>query len=350
MQQQHINNLDGFRGFAALVVVVSHYSNLTGMFGGVLGEGGGQAGVMLFFMLTGFLIGKLHLDQEFTKSSLVEYVFKRVARVYPLFLLVSALPAFLAWSGFPGKIALSEIDSVSVYLGQVTLVERGFSVLWTIQIEFIFYMAFIAIWFFASRAGKMATAATLLGITCLLVAGGLNYGYDFFNRCHYFIFGLIAVNASSYKVFSDSTKVRSVIGVLLLLSVPVTFPKFSRLYFDLEIDSWRSFIVMVQFVALFVLVVSDRYYLSAILSWGPLRWVGKISYSVYLLHYFVLLSLLSWLPSSGSYLIGFSLVLAVTLLVSWLSYKFVERPLQRVVLALLKSFKYSERLSESGRT
>jgi peptidoglycan/LPS O-acetylase OafA/YrhL len=106
---------------------------------------------------------------------------------------------------------------------------------------------------------------------------------------------------------------------------------------------------MAQFITLFVLVVSDRYYLSAILSWGPLRWVGKISYSVYLLHYFVLLSLLSWLPSSGSYLIGFSLVLAVTLLVSWLSYKFVERPLQRVVLALLKSSKYSERLSESGR-
>lgn len=349
LMQQHINNLDGFRGFAALLVVVSHYSNLTGVLGGVLGEGGGQAGVMLFFMLTGFLIARLHLGQEFTKSNLLEYAFKRVARVYPLFIIIAALPSFLSWSGFPGKIAMSDIASFSAYLGQITLIDRGYGVLWTIQIEFIFYIAFVAIWFAASKAGSAVIAASLLAITCLLVAGGLSYGYDFFNRCHYFVFGVVIAIFANSKPVSNSTRLKSVVGVLLLISVPVMFPKFSKIFLGLEVDSWRSYIVMVQFLFLFIIAVSDRYYLSAILSCRPLRWVGKVSYSLYLIHYFVLLPFLEWVPPVSSYAVNFVFFLSLTLLVSWLSYRFLERPLQKIFLVPIRSEIASGKVLESSR-
>ena len=71
--QGHINCLDGFRGFAAMLVVVSHFSNavlrivaesgvsthsavesILLMAFGALGNGAGQVGVMIFFSLSAF--------------------------------------------------------------------------------------------------------------------------------------------------------------------------------------------------------------------------------------------------------------------------------------------------------
>jgi len=40
--------LDGLRGLAAIIVLVSHVSNETGLWGNLLGHGGGRIGVMIF--------------------------------------------------------------------------------------------------------------------------------------------------------------------------------------------------------------------------------------------------------------------------------------------------------------
>ena len=84
-----IAQLDGLRGLAALIVVVSHYSNETLLWGGVLGKGGGQTGVMLFFLLSGFLMAHLHLGEAFTARNVGRYALRRIARVYPLFLIAA---------------------------------------------------------------------------------------------------------------------------------------------------------------------------------------------------------------------------------------------------------------------
>ena len=66
-----IRKLNTLRGLAALIVVVSHYSNATLIMGGLLGFGGGQFGVMIFFVLSGFLMSYLYLGREFTASSVM---------------------------------------------------------------------------------------------------------------------------------------------------------------------------------------------------------------------------------------------------------------------------------------
>lgn len=55
-------------------------------------------------------------------------------------------------------------------------------------------------------------------------------------------------------------------------------------------------------------------------SWGWLRWIGRISYSLYLWHYVIL-----WAFGWHERL----LALAVSFLVAWLSYRYVERPFRR---------------------
>jgi peptidoglycan/LPS O-acetylase OafA/YrhL len=56
--------LDGLRGLAALLVVLSHFSNRTGMWGVRLGDGGGQIGVMLFFLVSGSSWGVFILKRK----------------------------------------------------------------------------------------------------------------------------------------------------------------------------------------------------------------------------------------------------------------------------------------------
>ncbi|TIW24509.1 MAG: acyltransferase, partial [Mesorhizobium sp.] len=60
-----LQNLDGLRGLAALLVVAGHLCNVLGVLPGIFGAGGAQVGVQLFFCLSGFLMGMLYLNAPF---------------------------------------------------------------------------------------------------------------------------------------------------------------------------------------------------------------------------------------------------------------------------------------------
>jgi peptidoglycan/LPS O-acetylase OafA/YrhL len=63
-----IRKLNMLRGLAALIVLVSHYSNATNLLNAMPGRGAGQLGVMIFFILSGFLMSYLYLKKGFTKD------------------------------------------------------------------------------------------------------------------------------------------------------------------------------------------------------------------------------------------------------------------------------------------
>lgn len=74
-----IRKLNTLRALAALIVFFTHFSDITHWLDGALGGGSGAYGVMLFFLLSGFLMSLLYLDKDFTKA-------KREARVYCLYI------------------------------------------------------------------------------------------------------------------------------------------------------------------------------------------------------------------------------------------------------------------------
>ena len=83
----YINSLTGLRGVAAFIVFISHCSN-QGMLPDVLGDGLGQIGVMLFFILSGFLMAHLYLDKEASVNNIKNYLVARVGRIFPLYFLL----------------------------------------------------------------------------------------------------------------------------------------------------------------------------------------------------------------------------------------------------------------------
>lgn len=132
--------LDGLRGFAALTVFVSHFSNAFNLWGGLLGSGAGQVGVMLFFALSGYLMGRLYLDLPFSSSAVLTFFRRRVARVVPLYLVVVAIAFSLGLYGV-----------TQANLFEHLLFLRGSGVLWTIPVEVQFYALFPVLWWAHQR-------------------------------------------------------------------------------------------------------------------------------------------------------------------------------------------------------
>jgi peptidoglycan/LPS O-acetylase OafA/YrhL len=79
-----IRKLNSLRGLAALIVFFTHFSDITNWLGGALGGGSGAYGVMLFFLLSGFLMSYLYFDREFNKANIAGYFLARAGRVLPV--------------------------------------------------------------------------------------------------------------------------------------------------------------------------------------------------------------------------------------------------------------------------
>jgi peptidoglycan/LPS O-acetylase OafA/YrhL len=138
---------------AAIIVVVSHYSKETGLWSDRLGWRVGELGVMLFFLLSGFLMAHLYLNIPPTPQSIRAFAAARVARVVPLFLVVVIAPYLLS------LIAPSSVNSyfygitnIPALLSHLFLLS-GWDVLWTIPIEIHFYVLFALAWFMRPRLG-----------------------------------------------------------------------------------------------------------------------------------------------------------------------------------------------------
>jgi len=113
--------------------------------------GFGVIGVMLFFVLSGFLMGSLYLSKPANFSSVSGFVNKRFARVYPLYFVVLVLfGTAYGLSGF-------EIFTHLVFLD-------GQYVFWTVLVEVKFYGLFIILWLALQGRSERTQFITLLAL------------------------------------------------------------------------------------------------------------------------------------------------------------------------------------------
>jgi peptidoglycan/LPS O-acetylase OafA/YrhL len=299
-------SLTALRGVAAFWVVLYHYSvqclpNLDVVPHTYLIHKGYLA-VDMFFMLSGFVMTHVY-HRAFSESVRRHYrsfLFARIARIYPLHLLIlvlfvaTALASRLtsgATLGSLRNVPLQGSESVSAFVANVFMVQGlDASKLswnypsWSISVEFMAYLLFPlalpAIWR-ASDKAKIAIAlflVALLALLAFLTKGNFDQwdGPITLLRClPEFILGTLlycAFRAAPQGSFLGRDAM--VFGVLLFIVFCLHFGA-------------PDLLITCLFAILVLTAVLNTGSFAALANLSPLIWLGDISYSLYLVHGFV---------------------------------------------------------------
>ena len=314
----HYPALDGLRALAAYVVIVGHFSNLNSVFGGVLGFGSGQIGVMLFFVISGFLMGRLYMEQEWSPRAAFDFYRKRAARVVPLFLIL-VLGSYTAVKllGSPGILYNITDANLSSHL----LFIPGSSVLWTIPVEVQFYLIFPLIWLVFRLTGKSLAFWLVL---CSAVGFALDWQYPFvMGYLSYFLAGI----GISLLPLSKGGRALDVAFGACIVAFFASFPRISGAD---PAGLWQSPVYLLLMPALVASAVQSPM-ANRFLGSPIARLLGDSSYSAYLLHLPVLRALLlSPLVATEKH-VFLVIYVAATVVVAHLSYTMLERPARRAI-------------------
>ncbi len=323
----NIDALDGLRGFACLLVVFSH---VTAMGMPLHMKGAGQFGVMLFFSLSGFLMSYLYGDSRPGFKTWGQFGVVRIFRVYPLFLaVVIASYVIIRYQlfAFPYNMTLDQLQKHVLLQGQL-------SILWTIPVEMKFYLLFPVIatilWNFPKRWYRFAIALALFVASLVFdIDGGKT---DLWPYLKFFLGGMCAGYAYD-SLSALPCQYRSVVWnslfVFSLAAIVLAIPQVFRSLFGYMHQYWEDGVYFAPLMALTVI--------SCALSNGPLRlpfsnpasrFIGKISYSLYLLHLPVLVAIR--VNYNDAPVTGLLLGLLLSVLVAWAAFLAIEQPIRRL--------------------
>ncbi|MBK1623202.1 acyltransferase family protein [Afifella marina] len=323
----HIPALDGLRGVAAVIVMLSHVASATGVAHDYFQRGGGQIGVMIFFALSGFLMAHIYFETPPRASALYKYLVARVARVVPLFLAVVFLSYAIAkWKSgeYPFVYPLDGADLIDHLL-----LRRGESVLWTIPVELRFYALFPFFWIIYRFSSNLA----LLSCLALALAYYLlpPFSMPVMHLGHYFVIGM-ATKLLSQRIhlaprFNDAGFVASAVMIAFLFPMP-----FIWLFGHTPRMWWEPQIALAVFLLLFFTLRSNL--AANLLGTLWLRKLGDISYSLYLTHMLTIGNLRYVLdPQTHPVLFGISAI-TLAILQSFVIFILFERPARRLIRRL----------------
>ncbi|MCW8093090.1 acyltransferase family protein [Alteromonas sp. ASW11-130] len=327
-----IRKLNTLRGLAALIVFFTHFSDITNWLGGSLGGGSGAYGVMLFFLLSGFLMSYLYMDRDFSRENVKRYFLARGARVLPLYFIVVLSSYFLSQYGSE---QLYNIPDFNVLLGHLLFL-YGESVLWTIPPEIQFYFLFIVLWSFAKyRAGYIYL--TIVAVMLFLFFANFPRIYGEINGVPYNVFNVLrslpfffvgVLFGMHYKAFNVPHYLQKHWFVFALLLIPLMYPEFTPISTADKQKMWLSYEVLLVMSTVFfciVFLVPDNNLLLAN-KFGD--FIGKISYSLYLLH-MPIISLVNEQNISIELKLFLSLTLSIA--AAFVSYRMFERPMANFI-------------------
>ena len=351
--RQFVPFVHALRGIASLIVVWSHlvgfwlYSTSTSwqpytvfytdvMLPLHLYRGGGHLGVVVFFLISGYIIS---LVAEI--DNLGEFVIKRFFRLFPVLLLsmvsVAAVNMALESAGFasfPGSHVptFREIIGAASLYDQIILSKSDvLTVTWTLVVEVAFY-GFVAAIYPMMKTKPVKSTLLILGIGVLIYSQRANsqlvamWG-EYTLYLPLFIVGRIGYLAKMNRIDWKVAALLFALTAMIFIQIDVAIhPDF--LFTKAEVIPAYTYVqgMLIFFGAMLAGEFHSKF----------LTFFANISYSLYLLHLPVGLSILVMARDHLDYNLALPLAIAASMPAATLSWRFIEVPSQEVARTLIR--------------
>jgi peptidoglycan/LPS O-acetylase OafA/YrhL len=355
----HLPALDGIRGLAVLLVLADHLVSWKGHSGrwivDVLAEvhSFSWVGVNLFFALSGFLITGILVDTLDNPNFFRTFYARRILRIFPLYygflliLLLLTKPLNLSWGGWQ-YFYLTYTANLALWWDKPMLLSPFRIIhLWSLQVEEQFYLIWPLVIYFCRNRSKLIRYSLLMclaafAIRFMLVAlkmTSTKYAYLPYSLtvccCDNLLYGCIL---ALLLRTSRREKVLSFAPILLLVcAVPLMIERL--IYIG---TPWMGTVFMptigfsligIGCASLIAMALQPLSFTGRMLISPTLRFFGRYSYGLYVLHYsvygflslplyqifvrYIHIKALSGLLAAGT-------VLSISLLLAVLSYHLYE--------------------------
>lgn len=367
-QPRGLPMLDGLRGVAALLVLLTHCAFATGAYGwGAMGAllARFDFGVALFFVLSGFLLTRPWVAAAAGRPGpdVGRYARHRVARILPAYWVALTVVLWATWDTVSAGAVTSNVLLLQVYTGDLL---PHFTQTWSLCTEVAFYAALplLAPWVLRGwdtglrrPMARLAALALLAWLVTLLAAGGVLppgpvVGQWLPAHLDWFAVGMaLAACEPAVRATRDLHGHGPVTAIAALASRPLTPVATALLLIGISATPLGGPLTLspsgpVEAVAKEMLYAAAAGLLVAtaafakprgalgVLATRPLRWTGRISYAVFLWHLLVL----SWVMDilgiglfEGQFILVALLTAVTTFVLAEASWWAVERPVLKWV-------------------
>lgn len=306
-------NIDLLRGIAIFVVLLLHHGLSYGFRGSIVADivpkawlhnlviNGGY-GVTMFFTISGFLITSIAFRRYNNLESIDVWHFYRLraARILPPLLLALVIIVLLALAGLdefrntdgghdlPDSYLVIAVFSILTFWHNLLMQSQGWfnyvlNVYWSLSVEELFYLLFPLACVALKSSRHIAFVACVLVVIgpiyrLLHIDSGIDYRYAYLACFDALSFGVLAALLQSRV----TKKVMRPWRVAAMAGLPVVY--FSGIHGNV-IFGFSGIALSTALILIHISTVQTNFWACITL---PLRWMGRLSYELYLFHIIVL--------------------------------------------------------------
>jgi peptidoglycan/LPS O-acetylase OafA/YrhL len=355
--------LDSIRGIAAFMVLLSHIFFIFPNIGSTLNAKfglfstffwNGHISVIMFFVLSGFVLSLPFYNSN--KHYYTDYIIKRICRIYIPYIVIlfiaiifkimfhskiGNVPNLVNWGTWDnGNVNIDDILKHIFFLGEFNS-DSFIMVIWSLvhemRISFIFPLIILILTRLNIKLSIFIPVVLSTSSVFLIIHFPTKFNIpistNYFITLHYTSMFIIGSLVAKYrlKLLNIKNSVKILIffaGIVFFYFPGIPFKILSLVIGNVQYTSYQIYIDWMIAIGSSCLIITslNSKIASNFLLFRPINFLGKISYSLYLVHPLVLLVSVYTLYGYFSVPLILIISLILSIVFSWLSYKFIELP------------------------